>query len=137
MTFPVGTPSKPSFFRLWNLQERLDCHYSTPVAFQGHLFGFHGRQERGGALRCLRLSDGRVMWSEPSLAMGNLLRLGERIICLTEKGELVIFKADAASYLPLYSQQILGSGRAHFAFSDGKLLARDRSRLVCYDLLGE
>ena len=77
------------------------------------------------------------MWSEPSLAMGNLLRLGERIICLTEKGELVIFKADAASYLPLYSQQILGSGRAHFAFSDGKLLARDRSRLVCYDLLGE
>ena len=64
-----------------------DCHYSTPVQ-KGFLFGFHGRQERGSLLRCIRLSDGEVMWTAPAMGTGHLIRIGDQI-CLTEGGELI------------------------------------------------
>ena len=35
-------------------EDALDCHYSTPVFDDGYLYGFHGRQEQGQTLRCIR-----------------------------------------------------------------------------------
>ena len=56
-------------------------------------FGFHGRQEAcASVLRCVRLSDGKVMWTEPTTGSGNLIRVGEQMICLTETGELIVFE---------------------------------------------
>lgn len=122
--------SFPSFESEWKKHGILDCHYSTAVSYQGFLYGFHGRQERGTTLRCVRIIDGKVMWSSNKCANGNLIRVGNKIISLTETGELIIFKADENTFTFLFKQQILGTGRAHFAYSNGKLFARDNRRLV-------
>lgn len=131
------TKSKGSstFKKLWRKKEILDCHYSTPVAHGGYLFGFHGRQERGPVLRCIRLKDGLVKWEEASLGSGNLIKVGEQIFTLTDRGELIVFSADSNKCNILHRQQILGTGgRSHFAISDGLLIARDQRRLICLDL---
>ena len=119
---------------LWKRQESLDCHFSTPVEYRNYIFGFHGRQERGSVLRCVRLSDGKVMWTEPTTGSGNLIRVGEQVICLTETGELIVFGANSDQLKIDFTQQVLGPTRAHFAYSKGKIVARDNRRMVCLDL---
>ena len=57
------------FQNKWKRSGVLNCHYSTPIELENYLYGFHGRQERGALLRCLRLSDGKVMWTAPPLEL--------------------------------------------------------------------
>ncbi|MDZ4288026.1 MAG: PQQ-binding-like beta-propeller repeat protein, partial [Prosthecobacter sp.] len=51
--------------RLWQKQDLMDCHYSTPVFLNSHLYGFNGRQESGQTLRCIDLETGKVNWDSP------------------------------------------------------------------------
>ena len=132
------TPSdqEVNFTKKWKRKGVLDCHYSTPVARGDYLFGFHGRQERGASLRCIKLSDGEVQWTQ-SIGNGHLIGVGEQILCLSEKGEFTVFDATPVAFKPVLQQQVLGQGRAHFAYSNGKIIARDNRRLICLDLLSE
>ncbi len=118
------------FTKRWAKKGVLDSHYSTPVYYQGYLFGVHGRQEHRPQLRCIELSSGTVQWSKEGLGAGNLLRVGNKIIFLSETGELILFQAQSKSFDILHRQQVLGRGRAHFAFSEGMLFLRDERRLV-------
>ena len=130
----LSVKSGIKIMNLWRKKGVLDCHYSTPVQKGDFLFGFHGRQERGSLLRCIRLSDGEVMWTAPGIGTGHLVRIADKILCLTEKGELLLFKAQSSGFEIELRQQILGAGRSHFAYSDGKVVARDKRRLVCLKL---
>ena len=124
-----------SFTNLWKRKEVLDCHYSTPVSYNGFLYGFHGRQERRPVLRCIKLKDATVQWEEYCGGAGNLVRLKNRILVLTERGELLVFTAQSKEFGLLHSQQILGfKSRSHFAVTNQVLVARDQKRLVCLDL---
>jgi outer membrane protein assembly factor BamB len=132
-----ATASGPGggFENLWKRKKVLDCHYSSPVAFGDFAYGFHGRQERGPVLRCIRLKDGKVMWEAPSMGAGNLIRAKDKLLVLSENGELVVAEASPAGFRALHRQQILGTGaRAHFALANGRLFARDQRRLVCLRL---
>ena len=126
--------SKIKLRPVWKGSDKMNCHYSTPVEYKNYLFGFHGRQERGTTLRCIKLSDSEVQWSTQSVANGHLIRVDEQILTLSEKGELSVFYASPDSFRPILQQQILGQGRAHFAYSNGKIIARDNRRLICLEL---
>lgn len=130
-----GKNGEVDFKPVWKNHGKMDCHYSTPVAYGNYLFGFHGRQERGANLRCIKLSDGKIEWSDDSVAMGHLIRVGEQILCISENGEFVLFAASSDSFIPILRQQVLGSGRAHFAYSNGKIIARDKRRMRCLDMV--
>jgi hypothetical protein len=81
------------------------------------------------------LADGLVKWEKSSLGSGNLVRMGDSILTLNDRGELIVFSADSSSFKLLHRQQILGTGgRSHFAVSNGLLVARDKRRLVCLEL---
>ena len=124
-----------SFTNLWKRKEVLDCHYSTPISYNGFLYGFHGRQERRPVLRCIKLKDATVQWEEYCGGAGNLVRLKNRILVLTERGELLVFTAQSKEFGLLHRQQILGfKSRSHFAVTNQVLVARDQKRLVCLDL---
>jgi hypothetical protein len=70
-----------------------------------------------------------------SLGTGNLIRVENKILTITEKGELVIFSTDFSKFKLLYRQQVLGTGvKSHFAITNGMLVARDSRRLICLDL---
>ncbi|MFM7604886.1 MAG: PQQ-binding-like beta-propeller repeat protein [Prosthecobacter sp.] len=124
--------TKQSLTHIWRKSEVLDCHYSTPVWHNGHLYGFHGRQESGAVLRCVSGIDGRVKWeSSFSVPGGTLIRLHDHLLIVTERGELWIVKAHPSKFDLLTTTQIMGlRHRSHAAFANGVLYARDSEKLV-------
>lgn len=87
-------------------------------------------------LRCISLATGEVAWECPDgLPGGTLLVVGDKLLVVTEQGELWVVRASAEKFDRLASWQILGSGhRSHAAYSDGILYARDSERLVAVKL---
>ena len=127
---------KPALEEVWSRQDVLDCHYATPVVHDGHLYGFHGRQETGMKLRCVRLADAEVVWEAPDKLPGGTLQLvGDRLLIVTEQGELWVVPASPKGFDKAFAVQILRAGhRSHAAFADGVLFARDSEELVAVPL---
>jgi outer membrane protein assembly factor BamB len=124
---------------VWKAQERLDCHYGTPVLHNGVLYGLHGRQETGTELRCVSPQDGKVLWKGPGLSGGAEIILADSsLLILTDKGELILAKTSNAEYAELDRAQILKAGhRSPPALSGGVLFARDKEKLVAVNLRGK
>jgi len=119
----------------WQTGDVLDAHYATPVYYDGHIYGFHGRQERGQELRCLRLSDGSLAWSSERLGASTLVRVHDQLLALSEDGELIIAKASPDACQIAIRQPIFRGGhRSHAAYSEGWYLARDDRQLICIPL---
>jgi len=115
----------------WHQADALSAHISTPVRKGGLVFGFHGRQEQGAELRCIRAADGSVAWASPRLGVGSVLVQGDRLWALVEGGELILAEAKDSGWKELARAQVLGSGvRAAPALDGGVLYARDKARLV-------
>ncbi|MFP6874548.1 MAG: PQQ-binding-like beta-propeller repeat protein [Verrucomicrobiales bacterium] len=128
---PGGKSLKP----IWENNQKLDCHYATPVNFEGHLIGFHGRQETGTELRCIDALSGKIEWQSGRMAAGSVTLAGQTLVILTERGELILAKASNKSFDPAARGQILGADtRAMPALSNGRLFARDKRQLVCVKL---
>ena len=121
---------------LWANDDTLSNHYATSVYFEGHLYGFHGRQEFGQALRAVELKTGKVKWSQERFMAGTVLLAGNRLVILRENGELVFAAASPDAFRPLARAQVLqGVVRAYPALADGYLYARNSGdTLLCLDL---
>jgi hypothetical protein len=116
---------------VWVKSGLLDAHYGTPVIDGETLFGFDGRQEMGQTLRCIDLTAQEKRWQSSSVPGGTLIRVGAHLLVVTEQGELWVIPTDAKTFDPLHQVQILRSGhRAHLAFAEGLLYARDGQQLV-------
>jgi outer membrane protein assembly factor BamB len=125
-------PEKNRLEPVWKTNQKLDCHYATPVHFNGHLIGFHGRQETGTELRCIDALTGDVKWQSGRMPAGSVTLAGKTLIIVSERGELILAKANENSFKPAARGQILGADtRAMPALSNGHLFARDKRQLVC------
>jgi outer membrane protein assembly factor BamB len=121
--------------KVWANDDSMSNHYSTSVYRDGYLYGFHGRQEEGQALRCLQLRTGKVMWSMDGYGAGTVTLAGDRLVILRENGELVLAPAKSDGFHPSNSARILDHVvRAYPALADGKLYARDEKTLICVRL---
>jgi len=119
---------------VWAKEGAMDCHYGTPVVHDGHLYGFHGRQEQGQEMRCVSAANGTVAWST-RLPAGSVLLAGTTLVVLTEKGELILAPATPRGFKPSGRGQILAATvRGYPALSQGLLLARDGKTLVAVRL---
>ena len=117
---------------VWSGDDSLSCHYSSVVHHDGHLYGFHGRQERGCDLRCVELKTGKVKWSFPGLRAGSVTLAGKELLVLTERGELVRGSALPNAFRPTARVQLMGATvRAYPALANGKLYVRNGRELVC------
>ena len=124
-----------TFKELWSGEESLAAHYATPVHKDGVLYGFHGRQEFGQEFRAVELRTGKVLWSQPDFGAGTVLLAGNQLVILGENGELVLAEASPKAYQESARAPVLsGQTRPYAALADGRLYARDISRLVCLDL---
>jgi len=121
--------------QLWASDEALTNHYATSVHYDGHLYGFHGRQEFGQSFRAVELRTGKVRWSQDRFLAGTVTLAGDRLVILRERGELVVAPASPDGFKPIARAQILsGTVRAYPALSDGFLFARNDNTLICLDL---
>lgn len=133
--FTLDASARRPLERVWQKADLLDCHYSTPIFKDGHLYGFDGRQETGQTLRCLSLAEAKVKWDSAELPGGTLILVGDKLLVVTELGELWIVKATPEKFETLSTYQILRSGhRSHAAYADGILYARDTEKLVAIKL---
>ena len=116
---------------VWTSDEILSNHYATSVYSKGHLYGFHGRQEYGPALRCIRLDTGEVRWSLERFGSGSLTLVSDTLLVLHEDGRLISATASEAGFEPRSMAKLLeGVVRAYPAYSDGVLFARNKRELV-------
>ena len=109
----------------------------TPIFYQGHIYGVRP----DGQLACLDLS-GKVLWSSGSGAkfgLGPFLIASGLIIVLNDDGLLTLAEAAPSGYHCLAQAKVLQGhdAWAPLALADGRLLARDLTRMVCLDLTGE
>jgi outer membrane protein assembly factor BamB len=116
-------------------------HFSTCVLIDGHLYGISGNTGNG-ALVCLDPTTGAKKWRQPG-GFEALTAAGDKLICVTLKGEAVVVRATPTAYmeaarcavLPLprrdtkcWTMPVLNRGRIFFRNSVGDLLCVDVSK---------
>jgi outer membrane protein assembly factor BamB len=113
----------------------------TPILFRNHLFAVSSKTR--GRFTCLGL-DGKVVWQSPVVAgdanasrtfdLGAFLLADGMFFALDGRsGILRLIEADTREYRELASAQILKGEDVWgpMALSDGKLIIRDMSQMVC------
>lgn len=122
--------------KLWASDDVLSSQYAAVVERDGFLYGFDGRVDTGPkpSLRCVELQTGKVRWSREGFGGGTLLRAGDQLLALTERGELVRAKATPAGYQETGRAQVMPFVRAYPALADGLFYARSKDKLFCLDL---
>jgi outer membrane protein assembly factor BamB len=152
------TPGRtPGYKVVWSdelarREKRLQTHWNTPIHEAGHVYGSSGRHPQNALLRCLDLWSGEVRWSEPGLGRSSLLFVDGHFICLTEDGELIVFRANPERF-EVVSRVVLkspgagaaraGEGARLLAFpawaapilARGLLYAKGRDTLVCLEVI--
>ncbi len=122
--------------KTWSGENAISCHYSTPVYHDGMVFGFDGRQERGQTLRCWSTAEKKVLWESPRTHGGTMLRVQDKLVVVTEEGEVWVVRAKGEKFDSLLSAQILHAGhRSYAAYSNGVIFVRDGSTLVAVKLV--
>jgi outer membrane protein assembly factor BamB len=108
-------------------QKKLRAQMNTPVIYQGHVYGMDGNNG-GGNLVCLDLATGEEKWREKSVRGGSLILSGDKLVCLTEPGELVICDATASGFRPVVRNQVLdGRSWVQPTLSDGRLFLKNNA----------
>jgi outer membrane protein assembly factor BamB len=128
---------------------RFASQFATPVAHDGHLYGFSGSSESGAELVCLEAKSGREIWRDGMnleaggrrvlLGRASLIHADGSFFCLGEQGTLVCLdltpegpKALSVTQL-FYAPETWGapalSGGLLYVLQNGR-----ESRLICFDL---
>lgn len=91
-------------------------------------------------LACIRTSDGKREWKKrrtPRWGHGQVMRIGDSLLVLTETGEGVLVACQPDSFVELASMQLLtdeGVTWNNPAFSAPYLLVRNHREIACYEL---
>jgi outer membrane protein assembly factor BamB len=121
--------------QVWISDEVMSNHYATSVYHEGHLYGFHGRQEYSPNLRAVELQTGQVKWDIPTYGAGTITVADGRLLIIRESGELVMAEASPEAFSVIDQAQLLDPViRAYPALANGKLYVRNENTLVCFDL---
>lgn len=118
---------------MWRTPNRLINHWSTPVLHSGHLYGMFGFKRYGRApLQCVEFSSGTIKWKQPGFGQGNCIVVGDKIVALSDSGELAIVSANPEKYIELWRQKVLhGKCWSTPAYSNGKIYIRSTSEAAC------
>jgi outer membrane protein assembly factor BamB len=115
-------------------------HFNTCVLIDGYLYGINcdTKREKEGNLRCIELKSGDVKWTHEGTGAGTQMAVGNKLVVLTGKGELIVAEVTPAAFKPWARAQVLG-GRCWIVpvFADSRLYCRNlQGDLVCLDVKG-
>ncbi len=99
------------------------------------IFGLDGNTGSGN-LVCLDLASGTKLWEERSVKGGSLILAQDKLVVLTEKGELVIAQAIASGFNPIVRAKVLDRRCwVQPTLADGKVYVRNNEGdLACFEL---
>ena len=132
--FEIG--DSMSVKEVWKKPNRLMNHWSTPVLHDGHLYGLFSFKRYGvGPLQCVELATGEVKWSKKGFGPGNCILVGQKLVVLSDSGELVLVKAAPEAYEELARAKVLrGKCWSTPAYSDGKVFVRSTLEGACFEV---
>lgn len=82
--------------------------FNTHVVHGGNIYFLTKDRKPGGtALHCVDAATGQRKWSDDKYDFGNLLGVGDKIIMLSEKGELIWGELGEAAFKETHRQKIL------------------------------
>lgn len=113
---------------IWRDRESLLAHWSTPIHIDGCIYGFSGRHEKEGELRCVDGSTGKLLWQTagydgnllglqqdrntgkifdeagkeipyPVFGRGSLIQVGSRFIVLGEHGTVAVVEVNQDKFV--------------------------------------
>jgi len=126
-----------SVFDMKNNEWNSEVH--TPIVYKGHMFAV-GKKKRG-LFTCLSF-DGKEVWTsegKASFGLGSfLLADGMFFVLDGDTGKLHLIEASTTAYNELASAPVLAGEEVWgpMALSDGKLVLRDLTKMICLDVRG-
>ena len=142
--------------------DRRRIAFAGGVGFFGYLYGFSGRHEYEGELRCLDLKTGDVKWKTPDFeknsakiirspitgeikdddgrsifGRGSKIQMGDRFLVLGEWGTLALIKVRPDKFEEIGRRSVPGIKYPAWAapvLSRGRVYLRSETHLVCLDL---
>jgi hypothetical protein len=123
--------------KVWSSDNAISSHYAMPLVFGEHVYGFHGHAwEKGGpTLRCIEWSTGRLVWEQPQVGSGTLIRFGDHVLNLGDSGELQLAQLSPKEFKVKGRVQVVGRiTRTYPAIADGFAYIKGPRQLACVDL---
>ena len=122
--FEVGPGN--SVREVWFKSNELMNHWSTPIAKDGYLYGLYEFKKYGKApLQCVEMATGEIMWKERGFGPGNCILVGDRLVVLSDAGELAIVEAVPDEYREIARKKVIeGKCWSTPAIADGKIFVR-------------
>ncbi len=124
--------------QLWKARSAHMCHWATPVAHEGYLYGVFGQS--GTTLRCVETSTGTEQWKVSTvgtreLGYGSILKAGDHLLVLNESGEAVLVEPNPTAYRQLQRfQAVEGKCWNSPALNDGILYARSTTQIAAWEI---
>jgi outer membrane protein assembly factor BamB len=88
------------------VSNELECHFSTPVRYQDHLYGLDERRQ----LTCLSLRTGKAKWRQQGFQKGTLIRVDDHLLVLGARGNLALVEVTPNEYRALVLVAAIGNG---------------------------
>lgn len=124
---------------IWRITgNKIANHWSTPIAKDGYLYGMFQFKEHGtGALKCVELATGKEVWAQPNFGPGNVTLAGDKLLALTDAGQIVLIAPSPAKYSELARfQAVNGKCWSTPTLSDGRIYVRSVKEGACFDAAG-
>lgn len=126
----------------WRKVNQLMNHWATPIHHDGFLYGIYGQYNSGGSsidLKCLDVNTGVEQWtrnlSGEGSRSGGIVKVSDKLLMLTETGDLVLFEPTPSSFTQIARFTALkGKCWNVPAVSNGRVYARSTTEGVCLDL---
>jgi outer membrane protein assembly factor BamB len=140
----IGTKVKGKTAEQAWISKENAMNFASPVAVGKYLYGLGPRKN----LICVEIASGKQMWSKDGFfqtsadkTYGGFVVVGESILCLTDTGTLVLFRAAPAKFEELGQVQVAGANWCNPAYADGRLYLRDGNQgpgnWMCVELGGK
>jgi len=125
---------------LWT-NSALKTHWMTPICYQGFLYGQFGAvsfDSPNAQLKCIDLQTGTQMWSTNGFGRGGTILVDNKIVTLTERGDLVLVQPNTNAYTELSRFTLFPNFDFDTnkcwnvpAVADGRIYARSTAEAVC------
>ncbi len=112
------------------MTNKLKLKFNDAVLRDGYVYGLDD-----GKLTCVDIADGKTMWKGGRYGYGQLLLHEDTLLCTTEEGEVTLVNASPKKFEELARiKAVEGTTWNHPVVAHGKLLVRNGTEAVCYDV---